>query len=160
MKLAKERWREPCSRVHLFLFWCVVSKESFQFSLSLAPPLLPCPFSLLFFSCLSHPWTLSLYSLDWAEARGLEILNSFHWNSFSTQNQFLVFILWWFLLCCNIIIKPFHSKINGFSPPFAFEISSTSTPINHWFKGGKKNVAHRTTWDLPSSPHQPICISC
>lgn len=101
----------------------------------------PCPWPLPSSLPILPPlflWTSSLYSLGWAEATGLEMLNSFHWNSFSTQNQFLVFILWWFLLCCNTIIKPFQAKINGFSPPFAFEISSTSTPINHWFKGGKK----------------------
>lgn len=125
-------------------------------------PYLPCPFSPHFFSSLFLlPWTSSLYSLGWAEARALEILNNFPWNGFSTQNWFLVFILWWFLLCCNIIIKPFQATTDGFFPSFAFKISSTSTPINHWFKGRKnENVAHRTTRDLPSSPHQLMCISC
>lgn len=84
-------------------------------------PCLPCPFSLLFFSSLLLlPCTSSLYSLGWAEARALEILNNFPWKGFSTQNWFLVFILWWFLLCCNIIMKPFQAMTDGFFPPFCF----------------------------------------
>lgn len=58
-----------------------------------------CEFSLppSFFSSFSSPPPFGVFSLVPWLGRYKEIggIYSLHWNSFSTQNDFLVFILWW-----------------------------------------------------------------
>lgn len=115
------KWRESHSYVHLSLFWCVISKKIFVNFL--CPLFLPFTFS---------PSPLGIFSLLPWLGRDKEIgdMNCLHWNSFSTQNDFLVFILWygdsWYA-----ITAPWRLFKDWFSPLLLkYQASSPST--NHW----------------------------
>lgn len=107
---------------------CYVLKGLCEFSLS--------PSSFSFFS---SPPPFGVFSLVPWLGRYKEIggIYSLHWNSFSTQNDFLVFILWWGDSCSTVTAPQSLSDKDWFFL-FAFEMPSIPTLYQPRMLKGKK----------------------
>lgn len=112
----------------LLALMCYVLKGLCEFSLS--------PSS---FSVFSSPPPFGVFSLVPWLGRYKEIggIYSLHWNSFSTQNDFLVFILWWGDSCSTVMAPQSLSDEDGFFL-FALEMPSIPTLYQPRMLKGKK----------------------